>query len=1347
MRPLLPVIALVLGAVVAAAAQTAPRNPHGGIRWDCQDCHTLTSWSRMREPLRFAHGETGFPLVGAHAKTNCISCHHDLRFVETESSCANCHADIHRGQLGAECQTCHTAENWQSRREGFEQHAQRGFPLVGVHAIANCDACHANQLPREFAGTPTDCAACHAADFQATSDPPHVAAGFTQECQSCHGIGALSWANATYQHPASFPLANAHNGPSCNDCHATAYAGTSPDCFACHESDYRTAPDPDHDAAGFSTQCAECHTTIAWKPAALDHGLTSFPLTGAHVAVSCNACHIASFSGTPSACVACHESNFTAAADPDHVGGEFPEDCEHCHGTAAWTPATFDHDLSDFPLTGAHVSVTCNSCHVSGYTGTADDCVACHESDYLAAGDPKHVEAGFPRQCAQCHNTAAWEPADLDHDLTDFPLTGAHVSVTCENCHTAGYTGTPSACVACHESDYTNAADPNHVSGGFPTDCAQCHTTSGWEPAGIDHDLTDFPLTGAHTMVTCNRCHASGYTGTPLECDACHHADYANVADPNHTSAGFSTACAECHTTAGWVPALLDHDLTDFPLTGAHVAVSCNSCHSAGYTGTAAACIACHETDYTTTTDPDHAGAGISMECTQCHTTAAWEPTDFDHDLTQFPLTGLHVSVTCNSCHAAGYSGTPLECDACHRADYTGVVDPDHVGAGFSTACADCHTTAGWTPASLDHDITGFPLTGAHTSVTCANCHTSGYTGTASACVACHESDYRGVNDPDHIAAGFPDDCVLCHTTAGWEPANVDHSLTDFPLTGAHSSVTCENCHTSGYTGTPSNCFACHGSDYQAAADPDHAAGGFPTDCARCHTTTAWEPAWFDHASTQFPLTGAHASVTCENCHASGYGGTPLACFACHDDDYNAVTDPNHVSAGFGTICSECHTTSGWTPALLNHDITGFPLTGAHLAVSCNTCHASGYTGTASECLACHQSDYTAAVSPDHNGLATDCAQCHTTTGWKPSSFNHNQTQFVLTGAHTSVSCNNCHAAGYTATPMACFACHDDDYNGVGDPDHALAGFSTVCTPCHNTTAWSQVSWSHNQTGFTLTGAHQSVTCNSCHSTGFANTSSACYACHSSDFAGATNPDHVAGGIPTLCEQCHTTSAWTPASFDHNLSGFPLTGAHATVNCNSCHANGYTGTPTDCDACHHADYLGVLDPNHVSAGFSTLCQQCHTTMAWTPASFDHNQSGFPLTGAHTTVTCNSCHANGSSGTPMECAACHNNDYLSATPNHVAAGFPTTCQTCHTTSAWTPANWDHDAQYFPIYSGAHKDKWNDCVDCHVSAGNFAAFECIFCHQHNQTDTDRDHTGEPGYQYLSSACYACHPRGSH
>src|SRR5664279_5261086 len=70
------------------------------------------------------------------------------------------------------------------------------------------------------------------------------------------------------------------------------------------------------------------------------------------------------------------------------------------------------------------------------------------------------------------------------------------------------------------------------------------------------------------------------------------------------------------------------------------------------------------------------------------------------------------------------------------------------------------------------------------------------------------------------------------------------------------------------------------------------------------------------------------------------------------------------------------------------------------------------------------------------------------------------------------------------------------------------------------------------------------------------------------------------------------------------------------------------------------------------------------------ASFDHSKTKFPLTGNHATLPCVACHVNGNfTSLQTTCVSCHLNDYNGTTdPNHKAAGFPTDCQVCHSTSS-------------------------------------------------------------------------------
>ncbi len=55
----------------------------------------------------------------------------------------------------------------------------------------------------------------------------------------------------------------------------------------------------------------------------------------------------------------------------------------------------------------------------------------------------------------------------FNHSTTNFPLTGAHTTSQCSDCHTNGYQGTSTECSDCHLNDYQNSINPNHQQLGF----------------------------------------------------------------------------------------------------------------------------------------------------------------------------------------------------------------------------------------------------------------------------------------------------------------------------------------------------------------------------------------------------------------------------------------------------------------------------------------------------------------------------------------------------------------------------------------------------------------------------------------------------------------------------------------------------------------------------------------------------------------------------------------------------------------------------------------------------------------------------------------------------------------
>jgi len=183
----------------------------------------------------------------------------------------------------------------------------------------------------------------------------------------------------------------------------------------------------------------------------------------------------------------------------------------------------------------------------------------------------------------------------------------------------------------------------------------------------------------------------------------------------------------------------------------------------------------------------------------------------------------------------------------------------------------------------------------------------------------------------------------------------------------------------------------------------------------------------------------------------------------------------------------------------------------------------------------------------------------------------------------------------------------------------------------------------------------------------------------------------------------------------------------------------------DCLACHGAEYAS----RHAGSDTPGACLLCHQPGTWQGATVDHEavSGGFRLLGAHAEAACTACHE--ADGTPLypgatdgDCYGCHAADYDA---RHAGSGYPTECLLCHDTTAWANADFDHDGDYFPIFSGRHMNKWQECATCHVDPDDFGSFSCFACHVHEQWRMDPAHEDVSGYAYESALCYACHPEG--
>lgn len=280
-------------------------------------------------------------------------------------------------------------------------------------------------------------------------------------------------------------------------------------------------------------------------------------------------------------------------------------------------------------------------------------------------------------------------------------------------------------------------------------------------------------------------------------------------------------------------PAIFPHDAVGYSLAG-HATLAdgrpfaCADCHTVRLAAfDVAVCATCHRQADAVYIERHVADFGNA--CLGCHDGVdRYGRQRFDHNRLAFTLTGKHEAIACRECHGsartvADLQAAPQTCVGCHRADDA------HQGA-FGTDCAACHQTAGWKPASFDHNKSAFPLTGKHVDVKCASCHVNNvYKGTPQTCVGCHQ-------DPAYHAGMFSTACADCHAANSWRPAHYDRPHT-FPFDHGESGVSpCKTCHPdrlSVYT-----CYGCH-ERTPVKVESKHLKEGIRdfADCMKCHPT------------------------------------------------------------------------------------------------------------------------------------------------------------------------------------------------------------------------------------------------------------------------------------------------------------------------------------------------------------------------------------------------------------------------------------------------------------------------------------------------------------------------------
>lgn len=246
-----------------------------------------------------------------------------------------------------------------------------------------------------------------------------------------------------------------------------------------------------------------------------------------------------------------------AGGEADAARPPSPPSCAPCHDLNSWRSRRFAHERTGFALEGKHAVVACRACHRESYERRISAaCASCHADVHVGQ---------LGARCESCHEPHDWTAKDpqLAHRRTNFPLTGRHALIPCQECHADrrdfGYARSTPACAACHESDYDRAGarSVDHVRSGFSRDCRSCHSPSDFAPAVYPAHEACFQLQAApHAGIACSGCHArvtglvatgACFTGNAT-CTRCH--GCARVAGVHTSVAGYQCRdrkCYECH--------------------------------------------------------------------------------------------------------------------------------------------------------------------------------------------------------------------------------------------------------------------------------------------------------------------------------------------------------------------------------------------------------------------------------------------------------------------------------------------------------------------------------------------------------------------------------------------------------------------------------------------------------------------------------------------------------------------------------------------------------------------------------------------------------------------------------
>ncbi len=489
---------------------------------------------------------------------------------------------------------------------------------------------------------------------------------------------------------------------------------------------------------------AACNLATPTSPGILSKGHSNLEGTE-----NCTKCHLLGKWVSDDKCLDCHSEIKTLVDNKKgyHSSEEVTsEKCAKCHNEhhginfeiVHFDTLKFDHKLAGYKLEGKHKELSCKKCHKSEFIqpdslklkagtflGLTEECLTCHD-DY-------HQKT-LSKNCIKCHNFEDFKPAKFfNHNKTKYPLKGKHEKVDCIKCHSKeskngsdfqNFTGIKfQNCTDCHEDKHKAK---------FGNDCAKCHTVNSFLEISnlntFNHNLTGYILEGQHKKVSCAKCHKQKFTiAFPhTNCNDCHTDFHKGELQRN----GKSPDCKECHTVNNFKTpqyTIDQHNLSNFPLKGSHVATACISCHKKSGTWSfrkiGIKCVDCHKDIHKTFISPKYYP---DQNCESCHSSVKWTNISFNHSKTDFDLNGAHKQKTCRDCHYKTTNGNETQifsnlgknCVSCH----TDIHEKQFDVNGISD-CSKCHGNNNWKAEKFDHNNSKFKLDGKHINVACNKCH------------------------------------------------------------------------------------------------------------------------------------------------------------------------------------------------------------------------------------------------------------------------------------------------------------------------------------------------------------------------------------------------------------------------------------------------------------------------------------------------------------------------------------------------------------------------------------------------------------------------------------------------